>query len=151
MDLKTDKFFKFLSSFAIFTLVVMFTISPLAFAQTANLSTSTLSGKIIKIDGNNVTVDTNNETKQISIVGDTKITRDNADVKVSDLKVNDQINAMLDQNGAVLSVASTADKSSLAWILPLVVLGFILGVIAYLLLKKSQKGKIHTSVQHLNN
>ena len=124
------------------------TNSPTPTAEVVTSKTSSVSGKITKIESNKITIDRgNNETTQITIPDSIKIKRDsNADAKFADLKINDTVTATITPSDEVVSIDAQSDKSGLLWIIPVILV--ILGLLSlyFLLAGKARKGKIKTSV-----
>jgi uncharacterized membrane protein len=120
--------------------------------QTQNVSTSTFSGEITKIDNNKVFVSTDDGVKEITIPGNIKITRNSIESKLADLKTRDQVTVTQSTKGEVLSVDATAgnlvDGAKIS--LPVIIGILVLLGLLYYFWKKSQQGHIKTEVRNIH-
>jgi hypothetical protein len=114
-----------------------------------NVDTQTFSGEVIKIDNRNLTVKTDNETKEITVPQNIQIKRNSVDSNFESIKVNDKISFTQSQNGEVLSLSTTTGTVSDIgkYAIPAAIgLVLILGILA-LLMRNRGKGSIKTSIE----
>lgn len=126
------------------------TVSPVVSTspQVQNLQTSEIKGKVVKTSGNTISVEQDDKNlKDITIPDGAKITRDNKDATVQDIKTDDNVVATVDQNMQVVKIditSSTVSKLS-AFAIPGLIIGIILvGLIIYFI-NKSKQGHIVTA------
>jgi hypothetical protein len=119
-------------------------------AQTT-VQTDTVSGTVLKMGNNRITVQTDNATKEYTFPGNIKITRNGTISNKDSIKPNDRITLTVSQKGEVLAADTTAGETvqNFKFALPMVLLGLLaLGIIG-LAFRKSQEGHIKTTTAHI--
>lgn len=116
-------------------------------AAGTNVQTNKITGEVLKIDGNRLTVKTDTETREFLVPNNIKITRDTNDVKLEEIKPEDRVTLTQDSFGQLLAVEIISEETQdlLKYLIPLTILLLVaLGLIWYFV-QKNNKGKIKTA------
>jgi hypothetical protein len=118
-------------------------------AQVQNVSTEKISGKILKREGNTLTVQTNDGVKEVTIPDNVSVTRNTSASKIDALQVGEQVNVVSQSDGQVLSVDSSSNilMGLGAGTLATIAIAILaLAALAFSTWKKTKEGHIKTSV-----
>jgi hypothetical protein len=117
------------------------------------LQTQELSGEVVRLEGNILTLKTDTETKELMLNGQIKVTRDGELVGKDQVKPGDKVKATIDQDtGQVLTLeATSAKQAGLAnWILPVLIGLALLAGLLYWLMNRQKTGQIKTTTTNLS-
>jgi hypothetical protein len=124
--------------------------SKAALAQVQDVNTQTVSGEVTSMTPNGMTIKSGNDVKEVTISnGAVSVKRDNEAVSLNQIQVNDNVTVTYNSTGQVIMVeAKTPQAMDANRTMILVgIVGLIALLIAFTLWKKSQQGKIRTTVE----
>lgn len=127
-------------------------ISPTQTSTVTNLETREVTGEVVKSRNNQITVDTGDETVEIRLFDNIKITRDGQDVEPSDIQTGDHVKAVIDTNSnQAISVEATSDHIAgiQQWIIPAILAALILIGLIYWLLRRTNRQHIKTTTTNM--
>ena len=137
----------------IMLLICAFTIAPLISHQAAaqqTINTNEYSGKVLKVEGDKLTIDTSEGAKEFTVPNNIRVERNSSDVSLDQLKAGDKVTVRADGSDA-LSVSSTAGslidkliKAAVVAAVALVVLFLI-----WRMIQRRNKGFIKTTPTNL--
>ncbi len=111
-------------------------------------NTQTIEGKVTRIDGEMLTIDTNEGIKQLMLPGNVGISRNGAGIAANEIQLNDRITIESDSMGNVLQadVTSGGIFDSMRWVIPTI--GAVLvGLVAFSLVRsRANKQYFKTSI-----
>lgn len=123
------------------------------FAQQAPqaLETREISGEVLQLQNQTLTIKTDDGVSQIPINDNITISRDARDAQVQDLEPGDNVTITQTITGQVLGVESTSQTSQdvMQTALPLIGLVLLIGALALYAYKKANKGFIKTNTTRL--
>ena len=112
------------------------------------VETTEFSGELVKIDGNTLSIQVDDEIKVVNVSIGTSVKRNTANVTLSELKPGDKLTVQQTSDSQVVSVEGVDggifDTSK--WLIPLLVLIAMAGVVGWMLMKKENKSHIKTTV-----
>jgi len=116
----------------------------------SSVSTTSFTGKLIKVDNNTYTLQSDSATKQFNIADGSKVsvTRNGSAAQLSDVQINDQLTIQYDQNNNVIKIdSSSVDYVKIALIVLVILI--VLGLLAAMLLGNRNKSHIKTEIKQL--
>jgi hypothetical protein len=115
------------------------------------LETTQISGEVMKIENDTITIQSDNGMQQMQISNNINITRNGMGAQVQDLKPGDNITVTQTTAGVVLGVESTSQtvEDIMQMAIPIIIGLILLAIVATIAYKKSNKGFIKTSPTRL--
>ncbi|GAC1391642.1 MAG: hypothetical protein NVSMB46_04870 [Candidatus Saccharimonadales bacterium] len=116
-------------------------------SQSKDITTHEVSGQVLKVSNDKLTVDTPSGSKEFTIPGNIRIQRNTDSVTVKDIKPGDKVSLKVDDQNQVLAVSATSGNliNSTKYIVVIVVILLILALILWRFLKKRNAGFIKTT------
>jgi hypothetical protein len=118
------------------------TPSPTSTAEVQNIPTQEISGTILRIEGQTLSVDSEDGVRTVTVNDNVSINRNGTQATFSELEVNDDVEIVQTQTGELLSVAATSSEVGTATQLAIPLLLVGLAVIgAFLFLRRKMNAQ----------
>lgn len=113
-----------------------------------DISTNQITGQVLRVEENRLTLQTTEETKEVTVPEGVRVTKNSDSVNLSDIEPNDLVMVTQNNNGEVLAVdaVSGAVIDFGKWVIPGLVGGLILLLLIIWLIRRSGKQYFKTTV-----
>jgi len=117
-----------------------------ASSQASSITTTDFTGRVIKIESNQITIQSGNDTRIFTIPNNISIKKNGTDVQFNDIQIDDQVTVTLDPNNLVLKLSITSgsfiDGTRIVLIGGVLVVAIL--AVLYFIFRNQNKGHIKT-------
>jgi hypothetical protein len=113
------------------------------------VSTETFEGEIVRVESNKLIISSPNETKEFTIPENATVKRNTFEAPASEIQPGDDAKAMYTQDGQILSLEVTSGEVMdwSRWMIPALVVGLVLVLLAWKTISRSNKSHIKTTTE----